>query len=196
MSAPSKSELRRELRQRRLALAIEEWTERCGALCDRLRALECMRGARAVALFWPMLERREVDLRPLDVELRARGDRVYHPFLTDTANGFRLSDGPDSLRANRWGFLEPDPGCAEAEPGELEVIVVPALALSPRGERLGYGAGFYDRVLPRFRPPAIVVGTCFESELHAQLPREPHDARVDWVVTELETRQVAMAAER
>lgn len=193
MSARSKAELRRELRQRRLALGVEEWERRCAAICDRLRALECLREARGVALFWPMLERREVDLRPLDAELRARGERVYQPFLTDAGRGFRLSAGPDSLRTSRWGFLEPDPECAEAGPGTLDVIVVPALALSPRGERLGYGAGFYDRVLPRFRPPALVVGTCFESELYAQLPQAPHDARVDWVVTELETRQVALA---
>lgn len=190
MTAAAKAALRRELRRQRAALELEPWMLRSASICRHLAELPCCREALGVALFWPMIERREVDLRALDAELRARGKHVlYYPFLSETAQGFRRSLGIDSLRANRWGFLEPGSESAEAEPGAIDVIVVPALALTPKGERLGYGAGFYDRVLPRFRPPAVVVGTCFESELREQLPQDPHDARVDWIVTELAVRQ-------
>ncbi len=64
-----------------------------------------------------------------------------------------------------------------------DVLLIPALAVDPAGYRLGQGGGSYDRTLPRARPDAPVVAMVFPDEVVAQVPREPHDRRVDAVLT-------------
>jgi len=71
-------------------------------------------------------------------------------------------------------------------------VLVPALALDSRGHRLGYGAGYYDRTLPRFCPPAVSIGVAYDFQLLVELPVTEGDVPCDWIVTD--TR--ALAAER
>lgn len=69
-------------------------------------------------------------------------------------------------------------------PEQVDLFLVPGLAFTPRGVRLGRGAGFYDRLLPRRGPQRIALGICFARQIAADLPREPHDQTVDGVITE------------
>ena len=80
------------------------------------------------------------------------------------------------------GFREPSADAPLAE--HLDVVIVPALAVDGRGFRLGYGAGFYDRALPRYRPPARAVAVIFDFQLAPELPIGPHDVAVDTIVTD------------
>ena len=72
------------------------------------------------------------------------------------------------------------------------MIVVPALAVDPRGHRIGYGAGYYDRTLPRFAPPAVRRAVAFDFQLVAEVPSTEGDVAVDWIVTDAR----ALRAER
>ena len=176
------------LRQRARALrntippgAIAERSRRIVAtLGERLQAL----GARSVALFDPIEGRNEVDLRALDVSLRARDVRVAYPSIDPETRvmTFRFVADPAALVDLGLGFREPPRG--EHEASSLDVIVVPALQLDPRGHRIGYGAGYYDRTLPKFAPPAVAIGVCFDFQLVADVPALDHDARVGEVVTD------------
>lgn len=75
--------------------------------------------------------------------------------------------------------------------GLADVVVVPALAVDTDGYRLGQGGGSYDRTLPRARPDAPVVAMVFEDEMVDRVPREPHDCRVDAVLTASTVRPTA-----
>jgi 5-formyltetrahydrofolate cyclo-ligase len=70
------------------------------------------------------------------------------------------------------------------EPSRIDVVIVPGTAFTPDGHRLGQGGGWYDRFLPQLRCECLKVGVCFEVQLVAELPIEPHDVRLDLVVTE------------
>jgi 5-formyltetrahydrofolate cyclo-ligase len=61
---------------------------------------------------------------------------------------------------------------------------VPALAIDPSGHRIGYGAGYYDRTLPRFAPPAIAIAVAFDFQLVSEVPATPSDVRVGWLATD------------
>src|SRR5581483_11137056 len=74
-----KAELRKRMRGLRKAMPAQACAARSARIVDALASLEVLAGARAVALFWPIEERHEVDLRPLDARLRARGVRVAYP---------------------------------------------------------------------------------------------------------------------
>ncbi len=88
------------------------------------------------------------------------------------------------LAPGRLGLLEPvGPRLGPTAIGTADVVVVPALAVSRDGVRLGRGGGYYDRALAHARPDAVLVAVVFDEELLDHVPAEPHDRRVTAVVT-------------
>jgi 5-formyltetrahydrofolate cyclo-ligase len=68
-----------------------------------------------------------------------------------------------------------------------DAVIVPGLAFTPAGDRLGQGGGWYDRFLARVAPACATVGVAFAPQIVDHLPTEPHDVRLDWVVTDGDT---------
>jgi 5-formyltetrahydrofolate cyclo-ligase len=181
-----KAELRKRMRGLRNAVPAPACAERSARIVARLAALAPLAGASSVALFWPIAERHEVDLRGLDERLRARGARVAYPAVDPETRAmvFRWVSHPDQMREQGFGFREPASSAPEVTPGELEAIVVPALAVDPAGQRIGYGVGYYDATLPAHAPPAATVVVAFDFQLIAEVPLTAGDVRLDWVVTD------------
>ena len=181
----AKAELRKRLRGLRNTTPAGALAKRSERIVERLRALEAIAGAKRVALFWPIEEPPEVDLRPLDADLRARGVEIAYPCMNQTTR-------ETSLRLATVEELEDDPmgfrgaPLTAREPETLDAIVVPALALDATGKRLGYGAGFYDRTLPRFAP-AKKIGVAYDFQLLAEVPVLENDVAMDIVVTDART---------
>jgi 5-formyltetrahydrofolate cyclo-ligase len=193
LRARVKAELRKRMRGLRKAMPASACAERSARVVARLAALEPIARAGAVALFQPMEERHEIDLRALGASLLVRGVRVAYP-TADPATGtlvFRFVTGPQDLEPGAFGIVEPRAHCAEAAPGEIDAVVVPALAADSRGHRIGYGAGFYDRALPRFAPPAAVVVVVYDFQLLAEIPQTPLDFASGWIVTDARTLQAS-----
>jgi 5-formyltetrahydrofolate cyclo-ligase len=184
-----KTELRKRMRALRKALPPAACALRSERIAERLGELDVVAKARSVSLFWPIEDRHEVDLRPLDATLRARGVRVAYPGVDPETGAmtFRFVSDPDAMEEHSFGFREPSPGEPEAD--EIDVIVVPALALDPRGHRIGYGAGYYDAALPRYAPPATTVAVAFDFQLVAEVPESPVDVPVAWLVTDARALQ-------
>lgn len=178
-----KAPLRAVLRQQRSALSVQVWQRQSQLIVEGLRAYFEQCPASAVALYSPLEARREVDVSPLDEWLRAHDVRVAYPIIDDDTIGFAWVDDKKALTV-RAHFAQPSPIDPRPRPGELDVIVVPALASTPAGYRLGYGAGYYDRVLPVFCPPARSICVVFETQLRESLPIGPHDYACDAVLTE------------
>jgi 5-formyltetrahydrofolate cyclo-ligase len=186
LRARVKAELRKRMRSLRKALPASACAERSSRIVERLANLEPLVKARAVCLFWPIEDRHEVDLRGLDARLRARGVQIAYPGIDpDTgAMTFRFVADAEAMVEHGFGFREPSPDAPEAPATGLDVIVVPALAIDPRGHRIGYGAGYYDRVLPRFAPPAVTVAVAFDFQLVAETPNSTLDVPVGWIATD------------
>jgi 5-formyltetrahydrofolate cyclo-ligase len=100
---------------------------------------------------------------------------------------FRFVDAVSALDEAGFGFREPPTSAPEAQAGDIDVIVVPALAVDPSGHRIGYGAGYYDRTLPPFAPPAVAIVVAYDYQLLAEVPAASHDVRVPWIVTDART---------
>jgi 5-formyltetrahydrofolate cyclo-ligase len=179
-----KAELRKRLRGVRRTTPAEACAERSRVIVERLLAHEAMAAPKKVALFWPIEARHEVDLRPLDAALRARGVEVSYPAI-DPETGdmtFRVVADPAAMDEAGYGFSEPAPGSPEAT--SLDVVVVPAIGVDPTGHRIGYGAGYYDRTIPRYAPPATTIIVAYDWQLLAEVPATEHDVRCAWVVTD------------
>ena len=182
-----KAELRKRLRGVRKTTPLEACEERSAKIVTRLETHEAMLSARAVALFWPMVARHEVDLRALDASVRARNVRIAYPTIDADTNAmtFRFVDDIAKMEEKGFGFMEPATDAPEAM--ALDVIIVPAIAVDPTGHRIGYGAGYYDRTLPRFAPPAIAIAVVYDWQLVAEVPAMADDVQCAHVVTDLRT---------
>lgn len=190
----AKQALRARMRALRAALPASALAGRAERIVATLLGLRELADARAVALFGAIRQKQEIDLSGLDTELRRSGKLVYYPFMDPTPDGYRTGfrrvDDPTTLAERGRGFPEPARDAPEARRGELDVVVVPALALSVLGQRVGWGAGWYDATLPDVRPPALAIGVGLDFQLLGELPSTPRDVPVDYVVTDARAARV------
>lgn len=188
LRARAKKQIRTRMRSVRQALSAQVLSAKSRSIAERLEALPLFGKAGSVALFWPMQARHEVDLGALDAAARRADKVVYYPFMDETENGFRTGfrrvDDASRLEERGRGFLEPLLNAPEAARGDVDLVVVPALAASADGHRVGYGAGFYDATLPDVCPPARSVVVVFDFQLLAEVPSTRHDVACDVVVTD------------
>lgn len=186
----AKKKLRERSMATRRALPPAAVQARSGRIVELLQRLDPVRSARAIASFWPMPGRSEVDLRAFDRWLGERGAVRYYPFMDPKGSGFvtgfRRIESSEELEPRGQKFAEPPRDAAVAQRGDVDVVIVPALAVTPEGHRLGYGRGFYDATLPDVAPPALTIVVAFSFQLAGELYVEPHDVRCDLVVTDSE----------
>ena len=182
-----KAELRKRLRGVRKAMPASAAAERSMKIIATLEAHPAVVAAKTIALFWPIEVRKEVDLRAFDASLRQRGVRIAYPAIdpeTDVMT-MRFVDDLAGLEEQGYGFAEPPPDAPLA--AELDVVIVPAIAVDPTGHRIGYGAGYYDRTIPKYAPPAVTIAVAYDWQLVAEVPATEHDVKVAWVVTDTRT---------
>lgn len=119
----------------------------------------------------------EPDTDPLFARLAADGKRLLLPRVDD--GDIVVCSGLDPRSPSRFGVSEPTgPALPETDVG---LVIVPGLAFTATGYRLGYGGGFYDRFLPKVGAPSI--GVCFAEQLVEELPVQAHDLPVQHVVS-------------
>lgn len=179
-----KAELRKRMRGVRKTTPIEACLERSKKIVAQLEQLDAIKSAKSVAVFWPIEARHEVDLRSFDASLRARGVKVAYPSIDAETNvmTFRFVEDVTKMDELGYGFMEPAADSPIAN--LLDVVIVPAVAADPTGHRIGYGAGYYDRTLPSFAPPAVAIAVIYDWQLVAEVPFTPTDVRVAKVVTD------------
>jgi len=140
--------------------------------------------------FWPIQS--EIDSRPLMAALEDQGHQLALPCTPRTGYPltFRRWQFGEALKSGPHNTKEPIPGKEELFP---DLVLVPLLAFTALGERLGYGGGFYDRTLERRRAKKQVFacGVAYAAQEATLLPTEAHDARLDGILTEKYFREFA-----
>ena len=136
-------------------------------------------------------------------QVLADGKRLVLPRVNHHAGQLDLywvEDLENQLVAGLWGVREPVPERCERLEGldEVEFILLPGVAFDRNGARLGYGKGFYDKLLAPLigkedaaRP--VLAAAAFAQQVLEHVPQEPTDVRVEWIITELETITCANA---
>jgi len=182
-SRAEKDLIRKEMQAHRAGLD-PAWCRTAGArIADTLAALPEFALAEVVLAYldYP----REV---PMDATLRAvwhAGKRVAVPALREDGEYMPAWLTPaDSTPVAKFGVRQPFP-LYWAKPDRFDVVIVPGVAFTRQGGRLGHGRGYYDRMLARLRPRVGVrIGVCFASHLVEAVPMDEHDVPMDLVVTE------------
>ncbi|MFZ0006489.1 MAG: 5-formyltetrahydrofolate cyclo-ligase [Methanoregula sp.] len=179
--AKTKQEIRAEVKQRRLALTPQERAEKSSCICAALLSLLDGTGPVMVYIAKPP----EVDTELLVSRLLVRGTRVIVPVIERETTSLRLSYLEDPSVLVESTFCVPEPvGCEiPARPDEIGIAIIPLLAFDRQGNRLGYGAGYYDRFLAS-HPHVKTIGVAFACQEMPEVPGEATDIRMDRILTE------------
>lgn len=97
----------------------------------------------------------------------------------------QITDFENGIKYGAYNIREPKPDCSpQINIKNIDVVIVPAVAYDINGFRLGYGGGFYDRFLENIREDAVTIGIAFDLQIFDEVPKEPHDAQLDYIITE------------
>ena len=181
MESSDKSPLRDRVRALVRALTAEERRAGSQFLCETLRREPVWQGAAKILCFSPLPD--EPDIMPLLDDAWRAGQLVALPRFEARTNGYAacVVASRAELRPGQFGVLEPDAGCPVVPLNQLDFAFVPGVAFDLVGRRLGRGKGFYDRLLAGVRGHKCAVA--FDVQIVAEVPEEPHDVRVDSILT-------------
>ena len=96
---------------------------------------------------------------------------------------YKINSLADDLEPGTFGVLEPKIGCEEVPESEPVLHIVPGVVFDLHGNRIGYGKGYYDRFLAKLPPQAITVGLAFDCQLADEIPSEPTDVPLKYLIT-------------
>jgi 5-formyltetrahydrofolate cyclo-ligase len=179
---PTKAELRHDALARRDALPADARAAAAQTVADRPFPIELAPGI-VVSGFSPM--RSEISPWPLMRRLAERGARLALPVVIGRGRAlvFRAWGFGEPLGSGVWGIREPLAAAPEVRP---DIVIVPLAAFDRSGQRIGYGAGYYDLTLKGLRAEkrVVAVGLGFAAQEIAAVPFTPRDERLDLVLTE------------
>lgn len=186
-----KKQMRTEALGRRNALEAEWRIEASLGFAGAAEQIEFVPGT-VISGFWPI--RSEVDVRPLMFALRTKGARLCLPaIINETTIVFReLIRGAPMIDMG-FGTAGPGPEAAVVDPS---IMLVPLAAFDRNGQRIGYGAGYYDRAIAKLKDKGIVprlIGIAFDCQAVEAVPAEPHDVPLDEILTESGLRRFDIA---
>ena len=185
----TKAQIRGELKQRLKAVLLEErnaWSRQAASL---LLATQEYRQARNIMLFVSLST--EIDTMPIASDAWRTGRQVAVPraHMEDRSmEAVVIRDFARDMQKTKIGVLEPT-GDQYLPAEAIDLVLVPGLGFGPRGQRIGRGAGFYDRFLANPRLRAIACGYGFEVQVREAIPMAPADTYIQMLVTERQVRR-------
>lgn len=175
--------VRTRIAERAKHLSAHERTSESRSLCKRIEE-NLPEGTLTICAYMPMAT--EADIAPLIERLLQKGHHLFIPRFTRANFEFRQIHSMEDLFPGKFGLLEPLPSNPALNLQDVSVALIPALGFDRTGNRLGRGNGGYDIWLKSLRevnPNAIVWGVALEHQLTDEVPMEPHDQKVDAIMT-------------
>lgn len=180
-----KTALRREILAARDALPATARAAASEKITQQIITLDAWKNARTVLVYLSFGSEFITD--GLVADAAAKGRQLVLPRVdraTRTLVLHAIGDTVNDVQPGVWGIREPRPDCVVVQPDHVDFVLVPGVAFTPACARLGYGGGFYDRLIAAFglRPP--LVAAAYALQMRDALPLTGQDQTVDLVVTE------------
>jgi 5-formyltetrahydrofolate cyclo-ligase len=179
----AKEELRKRLAALRRTLTTPTRQLYAAQMCALLSGHQAFQRAKVVLAYSAL--RFEIDPRAAIERAWSLGKTVALPRTLPETREItpHLYRPGDALAESGFVIQEPLVDAPEVAPTQVDLVLLPGLGYDTRGQRLGFGQGYYDRLLPRL-PGAVRIGLAYELSLLAEVPNAAHDAPVDFVITE------------
>jgi 5-formyltetrahydrofolate cyclo-ligase len=150
--------------------------------CLLLEKQPLWQNAQSILFFAPLPG--EIDIWRLLQDSLAAGKTVALPRFDSAAQKYvacQIQNAAADIRVGQFGIREPAGHCAVSPINRLDLILVPGVAFDLHGRRLGRGKGFYDRLLADMR--GTTCGVAFDEQIVPEIPVEPHDVHLDYLLT-------------
>lgn len=177
----AKLALRNQMRAVRAALPASACDARSEEIAKRVLGLPELEVATTILAFASI--RNEVRTQPIIEAIGRAGKRVALPRVVEEGLVLHLVEPDTELVDGAFSVPEPPEDTPGIKPSDVDFALVPALAVDPRGHRIGYGGGYYDKLLPTLRP-ASCCAVAYDFQLIAEVPERPFDVAVDLIVTD------------
>jgi 5-formyltetrahydrofolate cyclo-ligase len=167
----------------RMAVSAEDRAQAAEVVAARIEPL--VKAGRTLSFYWPM--KGELDLRPLAARLHAAGVRLALPVVVEKRQPmvFRPWFPGCAMMRGIWNIPQP----ATEETVVPDVTLAPVVGFTEDCYRLGYGGGYFDRTLAVISPRPLAIGLGLELQRLETICPQPHDVRLDAVITEQTTRE-------
>ena len=176
-----KTTVREKAKAARREMTRGEVIEKSYAISLLVLQSDFYKKARSVMLYMPIGNEVSTSLIKADAEENKK--RLYYPVTSENTKEIKAYRVKEKTEFKKGGFSIPEPKNAKlASPEEIDLVIVPGVAFSKNGARVGFGKGCYDRFLKDIK--AIKVGICYELQLFDEIQEDENDIRMDFVVTE------------
>ena len=158
-------------------------------ITEKLLSMDCLQQANTVMLYLDF--NNEVKTDQLITKLISLRKTVASPVTIKDERKlipYEIINLKEGINLGAYGIREPNKDLSnEIDVKNIDVLIVPAVAYDKNCYRLGYGGGYYDRFIERLRDDAITIGIAFDLQLFDSIPKEEHDAQLNYIITESST---------
>lgn len=179
----AKNQVRELLVQKRRVMSASDRQMYSQQILEQLEQMTCFREAKTVLLYYPI--QNEVDVLPLVKKYKHEKTLL---FPVSHRRGMTVHPYAGNAHMHRGKFGIPEPTTPEYT-GDIDLVIVPAVAFDANGRRLGRGGGYYDRFIKKLTH-AVLVGVGYDFQLVDEVPAARHDQRVHRVILPSKTIQV------
>lgn len=177
----TKTELRQHILKKRLPLTDQQVANLSSKITRKVLGLKEFKNSRIFAIYLPI--HNEVETKSIIDHLLKNKRNIYLPTFDQKTNDYKLSKFStwQNLVSGPYEILQPN-DTESISPLSVDVALIPGVAFSKSGVRLGYGKGVYDRLFHNAK--ALKIGLAYQFQIIDEIPKEEHDLLMDVVVTE------------
>ncbi|MBT8242690.1 MAG: 5-formyltetrahydrofolate cyclo-ligase [Nitrosopumilus sp.] len=175
---PEKESLRNLLLEKRDNTSFDLMKIASEKIQKKLKKIYAFKNAQKIGAYYPIGS--EIFTQDIIQELLSQGKEVFLPKVIGDKMEFKKIKDFSSLEKGSFDIMEPKDDCPADN--DLDVILVPTVGISPKGVRLGYGHGYYDKFLAENK--ITTISLTLEKQIIKNIPKSEHDILIDWIVTE------------
>ena len=182
----SKDILRKEAFVLRNKLSVEEINKRSAILMDKVKNMDVFKNAKTILVYVGF--DKEINTHQFIKDCIELGKEVISPICVYADRTLILGKTPtfpEGFITTKYGILELDQNqCEQVDIKDIDLVLMPGLAFAANGDRLGYGAGYYDKMLANKAPHTITLAPVFDEFIFDEVPTDEHDVKINYIVTE------------
>lgn len=183
MNQNQKKKIRRDVSNKRLKHPKTQIKKQSQIITNTLQKHKIFQNAQKILLYIPI--KNEVDTLEL-IHKNLRKKEIHLPRVKDEQKiSIHKITSFEDLETGSYGIPEPKENCESIRISQLDLIIVPGVAFDVKGMRIGFGKGYYDRLLKNLKTKKLALA--YEFQIKDSLPADPHDQKIDIIITEERT---------
>ena len=180
-----KAALRKHLLEKRDATSAELRDISSGKIHENLKKVSSYINSQNIACYFPIGS--EVDTHDIMLSILKQSKNLLLPKVVNDNLEFYIVPTLEKLEKGSFEIMEPKDSCKKAE--KVDCVLIPTIAVSKSGIRLGYGRGYYDRFLSSIN--TVKISLTYSKQIVKSIPSDSHDIKMNWVITEDESMKIS-----